>query len=153
VVRSLAPLADRKGLQVLARTENPTIPMVGDRKRALQVLLNLVNNALKFTEQGSVTIDVRVEGEELRVEVTDTGIGIKPKHIDMLFEAFQQVDGSAKRINEGTGLGLYLCRKLLGMIGGTIQVKSVYGKGSCFTYTMPLKLRNAGAFEGDFDRR
>ncbi len=144
-LRSLAPVADRKGLQVIAHTGTTVISMIGDRKRALQVLLNLVNNALKFTEKGSVTIRVCVEEEVLRVDVSDTGIGIKPQHIDMLFEAFQQVDGTAKRINEGTGLGLYLCRKLLTMIGGTIQVESVYGVGSCFTYTMPLNLREASA--------
>jgi signal transduction histidine kinase len=115
--------------------------MVGDEKRALQVLLNLVNNAIKFTEKGQVKISAAVERDLLRVAVADTGIGIRAEHIGMLFEAFRQLDGSAKRIYEGTGLRLYLCRKLLKLMGGDIQVESVYGVGSCFTYTMPLELR------------
>jgi signal transduction histidine kinase len=76
----------------------------------------------------------------LRVEVADTGIGIGAEHLGMLFEAFRQVDGSARRIYEGTGLGLYLCRKLLTLMGGEIHAESEHGKGSRFLYSMPLKL-------------
>jgi PAS domain S-box-containing protein len=140
VLRSLRPMADRKGLELIGDVPAPAIPMTGDRKRALQVLLNLTNNAIKFTGKGSVKIAATVERDMLRVTVSDTGIGIRAEHIGMLFEAFRQVDGSAKRVYEGTGLGLYLCRKLLRMMGGEIKVESVYGSGSCFTYTMPLKL-------------
>jgi len=140
VMRLLEPMANRKGLEVIADVQAPTIPMVGDRKRTLQVLLNLANNAVKFTEKGRVTIGASVERDALRVTVADTGIGIRPEHIGMLFEAFRQVDGSAKRVYEGTGLGLYLCQKLLTLMGGEIKVESVYGAGSCFTYTMPIEL-------------
>ncbi len=140
VLRSLRPMADRKGLELIGDVPAPAIPMTGDRKRALQVLLNLTNNAIKFTEKGSVKIAANVERDMLRVAVSDTGIGIRAEHIGMLFEAFRQVDSSAKRVYEGTGLGLYLCRKLLRMMGGEIKVESVYGAGSCFTYTMPLEL-------------
>ncbi len=140
VLRSLKPMADLKGLEVTAGTHPATIPMTGDRKRTLQVLLNLTSNAVKFTEKGRVKISAAVEGDVLRVAVADTGIGIKAEHTGMLFEAFRQLDGSAKRIYEGTGLGLYLCRKLLGMMGGEISVESVYGAGSCFTFTMPIDL-------------
>ena len=72
--------------------------------------------------------------------MADTGNGIKSENLGMLFEAFRQLDGSAKRVYEGTGLGLYLCRKLLDMMGGHISVQSEYGKGSRFTYSMPLEL-------------
>ncbi len=140
VLRILKPMADRKGLEMIGEAAAPVIPMTGDRKRALQVLLNLTNNALKFTGKGCVRIEASVERDTLRVAVSDTGIGVKAEHIGMLFEAFRQVDGSAKRVYEGTGLGLYLCRKLLRMMGGEIHVESVYGAGSCFTYTMPLEL-------------
>ncbi len=140
VVRSLRPMADRKSLEVTAETSAPAIPMVGDRKRSLQVLLNLANNAIKFTEKGRVDIRAAVEDGRLCVAVTDTGIGIRAEHVGMLFEAFRQLDGSAKRIYEGTGLGLYLCRKLLRLMGGEIHVTSEYGVGSCFSYTMPLEL-------------
>jgi PAS domain S-box-containing protein len=136
----LQPMADRKGLKVIVDLAQPEIPMRGDRKRAFQVLLNLVNNALKFTEQGSVQIAAAGSGGMLRVEVSDTGIGIKPEQLEMLFEAFRQVDGSAKRVYEGTGLGLYLCRKLLTLMGGEIHAESIYRKGSRFLYSMPLEL-------------
>ena len=140
VLRILKPMADRKGLEVIAEVSAEAIPMRGDRKRTLQVLLNLANNAVKFTEKGRVRIQAAILGDRLRVAVADTGIGIKSEHIGMLFEAFRQVDGSARRVYEGTGLGLYLCRKLLGLMGGEIQVESEYGAGSCFTFTMPLEL-------------
>jgi PAS domain S-box-containing protein len=140
VARVLQPMADRKGLRVTVDLAQPAIPMVGDRKRALQILLNLVTNALKFTEHGTVRIRAEGSANVLRVEVADTGIGIKAEHLGMLFEAFRQVDGSAKRVYEGTGLGLYLCRKLLTLMGGEIRVESEYGKGSRFLYSMPLEL-------------
>jgi signal transduction histidine kinase len=140
VVRILQPMAERKGLQVTVELAEPAIPMLGDRKRALQVLLNLVANAVKFTARGGVNIAAPPAGSALRVEVSDTGIGIKPEHLGMLFEAFRQVDGSAKRVYEGTGLGLYLCRKLLTLMGGEILVESEYGKGSRFVYWLPRQL-------------
>jgi signal transduction histidine kinase len=140
VVRSLKPMADRKGLEVTATLTAPAIPMNGDRKRTLQVLLNLVNNAIKFTAKGSVNVTAAVEGRNLVVIVTDTGIGIKKEHIGMLFEAFRQVDGSVRRVYEGTGLGLYLCRRLLDLMGGMIRVESEYGSGSRFTYTQLVDL-------------
>jgi PAS domain S-box-containing protein len=140
VALSLQPMADRKGLRVTVELAQPEIPMRGDQKRAFQVLLNLVNNALKFTERGTVSIAAAFSDGMLRVEVADTGIGIKPEQLGMLFEAFRQVDGSAKRVYEGTGLGLYLCRKLLTMMGGEIHAESEYGKGSRFLYSMPLEL-------------
>jgi PAS domain S-box-containing protein len=140
VMRLLEPMANRKALEVIAEAPAPAIPMKGDRKRTLQVLLNLANNAVKFTENGRVTIRVTVEQDTLRVAVADTGIGVRPEHLGMLFEAFRQLDGSAKRVYEGTGLGLHLCRKLLDLMGGEIRVESVFGKGSCFTFAMPLEL-------------
>jgi signal transduction histidine kinase len=115
--------------------------MEGDRKRCFQVLLNLANNAVKFTEHGEVRIMADVDGRTLRVCVADTGIGIKPEYLPMLFEAFRQVDGSARRVYEGTGLGLYLCRTLLTLMGGEIGVESEFAKGSRFTFTIPLITR------------
>ena len=117
--------------------------MVGDRKRTLQVLLNLVNNAVKFTEHGSVQVLVRVEGKSLSVCVADTGIGIKQEQLGMLFEAFRQLDASRKRVYEGTGLGLHLCRKLITLMHGQIGAKSQRGKGSQFTFTIPLQQPSA----------
>jgi PAS domain S-box-containing protein len=147
-VHTIQPLADRKNLTVAIDQEPAHIPMVGDRKRNFQILLNLVNNAVKFTEKGSVTIRARVAGHDLSVSVRDTGIGIKAEHLGMLFEAFRQVDGSAKKVYEGTGLGLYLCRKLLGLMGGSIQAQSSYGSGSTFSYSLPLELPDNDRSEG-----
>lgn len=137
-VESLKPIADTKGLRInIEIPEN--VEMLADRKRTLQLLLNLVNNAIKFTHTGSVWIRAYINGEILSVSVEDTGIGIKPESLGMLFEAFRQIDSSAKRVYEGTGLGLYLCRKLLALMGGEISVKSEFGKGTCFTFKLPLQ--------------
>jgi len=136
-VQSLAPLAGAKGLQVTTDVPDP-LEMICDRKRTLQLLLNLVNNAIKFTERGFVRITARSDGACLYVVVEDSGIGIKQEHLGMLFEAFRQVDGSAKRVYEGTGLGLYLCRKLLQLMGGEIHVESEFGRGTRFSYQVPL---------------
>ena len=111
VVQILTPMARQKNLNLAADLPGPVIEMVGDRKRCFQVLLNLANNAVKFTDRGEVKITARTEGDKLRVCVADTGIGIKPEQMGMLFEAFRQLDGTAKRMYEGTGLGLHLCRK------------------------------------------
>jgi signal transduction histidine kinase len=114
--------------------------MVGDRKRTLQVLLNLVDNAVKFTLSGEVKVSASVADGQLRATVTDTGIGIRKEQIGFLFEAFRQLDDTSRRVYEGTGLGLHLCRKLLKMMGGEISVVSEFGKGSRFTFTLPLEL-------------
>ena len=138
VEASCHPALLHKGLSF--RSELPggaALELVGDRKRSFQVLLNLVGNAVKFTERGEIRVIASREGDHLRVTVADTGIGIRPEHLGMLFEAFRQVDGSARRVYEGTGLGLYLCRKLLRLMGGDISVESVHGQGSRFTFTLP----------------
>jgi len=140
VVRTMQPLAEKKSLPIVLAVHAQTIPMHSDRKRALQILLNLVSNAVKFTAQGTITITATTSPTKLHVEVADTGIGIKSEHLGMLFEAFRQLDGSAKRIYEGTGLGLYLCRKLLSIMGGEISVESEYGKGSRFMFSLPLAI-------------
>jgi signal transduction histidine kinase len=119
--------------------------MVGDRKRCFQVLLNLANNAVKFTDRGEVKITARTEADQLRVCVADTGIGIKPEQIGMLFEAFRQLDGTAKRMYEGTGLGLHLCRRLLELMHGEIGVESEFGKGSRFTFVLPRQAADTPA--------
>jgi signal transduction histidine kinase len=103
-------------------------------------LLNLTNNAVKFTDRGEVKITAGTEEDKLRVCVADTGIGIKPEQMGMLFEAFRQLDGSAKRVYEGTGLGLHLCRRLLTLMHGEIGVESEFGKGSRFCFTIPRQV-------------
>jgi CheY-like chemotaxis protein/anti-sigma regulatory factor (Ser/Thr protein kinase) len=107
---------------------------MGDPGRLRQVLLNLLGNALKFTESGSVTAHVSASKSELRFEVTDTGIGIPIEKQAQIFEAFSQVDGSITRRFGGTGLGLTICSRLIERMGGSIVVRSTAGEGSTFAF-------------------
>lgn len=138
VVRSLDPMVSQKGLRLITEIPDEIPEIWSDRKKFFQILLNLVNNAVKFTDRGEIKIACKTDNNNLEVSVSDTGIGIKKENMDLLFEAFRQVDGSSRRRYEGTGLGLYLCKKLLDLLGGRIWVESEYGKGSRFTFTLPL---------------
>ncbi|KQT58655.1 histidine kinase [Methylobacterium sp. Leaf456] len=141
----------KSGLTVEARID-PRLPesLKGDADRLRQVLFNLLNNAVKFTPAGSVTLTVRAEGpvrlptgeaaESLRFEVQDTGIGIAEAQQDRLFKRFSQVDGSISRRFGGSGLGLAICRDLVTMMGGRIGVESREGAGSTFWFTLTLPL-------------
>jgi signal transduction histidine kinase len=137
VITTLEPMARAKQLPLRLELDNPGLTLESDRKKVFQILLNLANNAVKFTERGEITLRVTTENGHARFLVRDTGIGIRPEHLGLLFEAFRQVDGSARRVYEGTGLGLYLCRKLAGLLGGDISAKSEFGKGSEFCFTIP----------------
>src|SRR5262249_39737309 len=145
VIQNLTPMAAQKNIRLATDLTDPILQMVGDRKRCFQVLLNLANNAVKFTNHGEVKIIARAEGDQLRVCVADTGIGIKPEQIGLLFEAFRQLDGTAKRLYEGTGLGLHLCRRLLELMRGEIGVESEFGKGSRFTFILPRQAADPSA--------
>ncbi|PTY05753.1 hypothetical protein DB347_15430 [Opitutaceae bacterium EW11] len=138
VEATLAPMVAQKKLAFLVQP-GPGLILHTDRKRVYQVALNLANNAVKFTERGSVQITSSAEGEGVRIDVRDTGIGIRADQMPMLFEAFRQLDGSARRVYEGTGLGLHLCRKLLDLLGGRVEVQSTFGQGSCFTVFLPRR--------------
>jgi CheY-like chemotaxis protein len=134
-----------KGLEIMAVVA-PEVPDVlrGDPMRLRQVLLNLVGNAVKFTEQGAVVVRVRVAQDRgaavlLRCSVIDTGIGITPEARASLFDAFTQADSSTARRYGGTGLGLAICKHLVELMGGRIGVRSVVGRGSVFTFTVPLQ--------------
>lgn len=111
----------------------------GDPTRLRQIILNLSSNAVKFTERGSVTIQVQQNGnDQLRFAVIDTGIGLTESQCRLLFQPFQQADKSTTRRFGGTGLGLAICKELVELMGGTIGLDSVPGRGSCFWLTLPL---------------
>src|SRR5579859_3988767 len=113
---------------------------MGDDKRLEQVVVNLLSNAFKFTKEGGVTLHVRANPTEATwtIDVTDTGVGIPPHALDLIFEEFRQLDGSYSRAYKGSGLGLAITRNLARMMGGKVTVKSTLGAGSTFTFTLPL---------------
>ena len=140
-LRPLAVRADQKALELLVDID-PAVPvaLVGDPLRLRQILVNLVGNAIKFTERGHVLVSVRLETDHdepgmLRFSVADTGIGIAPEHQDAIFEAFSQADGSTTRKFGGTGLGLAISSTLVSMMHGRIWVESTPSQGSTFTFT------------------
>jgi signal transduction histidine kinase len=140
VVNQLKPMASNKGLQLTLEMDD-SLPMVlADSQRIHQVVINMVSNALKFTEKGGVTIQCALldRYDMLRISVHDTGIGISPAVLDYIFEAFRQADGSTTRQFGGTGLGLTIARKLIELQGGEVSVESVVGKGSTFSFTLPV---------------
>jgi len=152
VVESLRPLAEQKGLCLSAQISPEVDMLVSDERRFRQVFINLVNNAIKFTEKGEVRIVCRTRDSRIEVEVTDTGIGIREEEMDKLFKPFQQLDIGTSRRYEGTGLGLSVCKRILDVLGGTIQVKSQFGKGTTFAFTLPLNLEEANDKKEDPDR-
>lgn len=126
---------------------DPTLPnkLLGDNDRIKQIILNITNNAIKFTRQGQVLLKVsfsKTSNEDimLHVWVKDTGIGIKKADLPRLFQSFQQLDSKRNRNIEGTGLGLAICKQLLTLMGGDIRVESEYEKGSCFSIDLPQKV-------------
>jgi signal transduction histidine kinase len=117
--------------------------MLSDRQKVKQVVVHLLNNALKFTRQGSVTIRAAYADtpERVTIAITDTGMGIKPGDRERIFEDFQQVDSSVARPHGGTGLGLSICRRLAAMLGGRLELESEVGRGSTFTLVVASYLR------------
>lgn len=144
VKRLMEKTAESKGL-TFSVTIEPAVRLAvrGDPVRLRQVLTNLVSNAIKFTERGSVSIRVSRRGEtrthnEVTFQVQDTGIGIAPEAADKLFQAFSQADTSTTRIHGGTGLGLVICKRIVDLMGGKIGVKSELGRGSSFWFSVPF---------------
>ena len=147
----LAVRALQKGLELRCEVR-PEVPpcVVGDPLRLGQVLLNLIGNAIKFTEKGLVVVEVSVTsvgeaGVVLEFAVRDTGIGIAADKQQTIFEAFSQADGSMSRRFGGTGLGLTICSRLVRLMGGGIRVQSRLGEGSCFRFSVPLPVAELAA--------
>ncbi len=127
-----------KPVHIVANTD-PDMPLVyGDKMRLKQVMLNLVSNAVKFTQQGVITINTKAGDRELYVAVTDTGMGMPQEKIDSAFEQFRQLDSGTARQQGGSGLGLTISKRFVEMHGGRIWVSSTEGVGSTFHFTIPL---------------
>ena len=130
-------LAQNKKLALKTEVAKPLPVGVGDEQRLTQVLLNLVGNAIKFTDTGEVRVTARAFDGHFNVSVSDTGPGIPAEHQSRIFEQFQQVDNSNTRAKGGTGLGLAIARQIVEMHGGRIWVESTLGKGSTFHMELP----------------
>ncbi len=147
--------ASAKNVELLYEIDQEVpLGMRGDMGRLQQVLLNLVSNALKFTEEGAVVVSVkRMSGEVVEIRVKDTGIGFPGEIAEKLFKPFQQEDASTTRKYGGTGLGLAICRELIETMGGSIQAQSEPGKGSEFIIELPHRLAKLEVvdFDGDLD--
>jgi signal transduction histidine kinase len=141
VLSALEPLAVEKGLKLEAVVADDLPGGLGDEARLRQVLLNLVGNALKFTETGSVQVSAKVEGGELQVAVKDSGPGISEAHRARIFEEFQQAEGGTVSQKGGTGLGLSIARRIVELHGGRIGVESTVGEGSTFAFRVPVRVR------------
>jgi hypothetical protein len=144
VAETVRPLAERKEVALEADAAPDPGWVLADRVRLRQVLLNLVANAVKFTERGRVRIEARCEGAagetgEAVFRVSDTGIGITPEQIERLFQPFVQADASTTRRYGGTGLGLAIAERFCRLMGGSISVESVPGTGSVFTVALPVR--------------
>ena len=137
-LRVVQPLAHKKNLQLITSIAAGVGTLNNDRRRVEQVLINLVNNAIKFTERGEVSIECRVRDRWLVTRVHDNGIGIKPEDLNKLFKPFQQLDTGLARGHDGTGLGLSICKHLVTAMGGEISVESQWGVGSMFQFSLPL---------------
>jgi signal transduction histidine kinase/HPt (histidine-containing phosphotransfer) domain-containing protein len=154
-LKSLAVRARLRNL-ILASDLDRDVPreLVGDPQRLRQILVNLVGNALKFTERGEIRVGARLDASDDRqvvvcMYVSDTGIGIPPEKREILFEAFEQVDNNLSRRYSGTGLGLAICRRLVGLMGGRIWCESEEGRGSTFYFTARLDRPAPGQVPAD----
>jgi PAS domain S-box-containing protein len=144
VTQQIEPMVRKKQLDfsISVAPDCPTI--YSDRTKIKQILLNLLSNAVKFTNKGHVSIEAQCAPGGVRIDVIDTGIGIRPADLQGIWEDFRQVDQSRTREFGGTGLGLSITRKLLERLGGSVTVQSTHGEGSTFSVFLPLRTTNAG---------
>ncbi len=139
-VSSLRPFAEKKGLRLRHNIEENLPKLNSDKRRLEQVLINLINNAIKFTDDGEIMVNCYLKEAFLNIDVIDTGVGIGAKDIETIFETFRQIDTGLDRVKEGSGLGLAISKKLVELLGGTIKLSSEPGVGSTFSVVLPITL-------------
>jgi signal transduction histidine kinase len=140
VLTGLRPLATQKGLDLVSAVPDDIPLACGDAGRITQCLMNLVGNALKFTQQGRIEVAVDLRGDALHYRVADTGTGIAEDRLESVFAEFRQADATIANQFGGTGLGLSITKTFVEMHGGRIGVESELGKGSTFWFTIPLRV-------------
>jgi signal transduction histidine kinase/CheY-like chemotaxis protein len=139
---TVEPMIKRDRVRLVKEVSENLPEVLSDQDKLNQIIINLMSNALKFTEEGEVKLSAALEGSLLKITVSDTGIGIPSQALKYIFDEFRQVDGSSTRKHGGTGLGLSITKKLVHLLGGTIDVSSVEGEGSNFTITIPMGQKN-----------
>jgi len=139
LLADVEPHSRKAQLQMVAELPPGPLPLLADRLKVKQILLNLLTNAIKFTPQGSVTISLEAaeDPREVRISVADTGIGVAVEDQEKIFEDFRQVDNSVTREYGGAGLGLSICRRLANLLDGRIELSSEVGRGSTFSLVIP----------------
>lgn len=137
-VSSLRPFAEKKGLRLRHNIETDLPKLNSDKRRLEQILINLINNAIKFTNEGEINVNCYRKDDMLHIDVIDTGIGISEQDQVTIFETFRQIDTGLDRVKEGSGLGLAISKKLVELLHGTISVQSEPGEGSTFTISLPM---------------
>jgi signal transduction histidine kinase len=143
------PLIKKKSLTFRWLAPEEPLYMLTDRTKVKQIMLNLLSNAVKFTHTGSITLTAQREGDLVRLDVTDTGIGIRKEDLAGIWDDFRQVDQSRTREFGGTGLGLSITRKLSGALGGRVTLTSDYGHGSTFSVFLPVRSEPHPEWEAD----
>jgi signal transduction histidine kinase len=138
----LEPIIAKAQLPVYANWNVALSPIVSDRRKVKQIILNLMTNALKFGGAGAVRVELSQAQGQAKVSVADDGIGIAPADHEKIFEDFRQLDSTLRRAHGGAGLGLAICKRFAGMLGGGITVESELGKGATFTLLLPLELND-----------
>ena len=145
IVAAATPLAQEKNLEMFLNLAEDVSIINADRTRIRQVLTNIVGNAIKFTEKGHVSLGMEMQDTDVLISVQDTGIGIKPENIAIVFEQFRQVDGALNRKVGGTGLGMPISKNLVELHGGRIWIESTVGVGTTFWFTIPVHPQYASA--------
>jgi signal transduction histidine kinase len=144
ISQQIEPLLKKKPIDFVTELPPDATLMHTDRTKVKQILLNLLSNAVKFTHAGRITIRATPLDGTIRIDIIDTGIGIREQDLHAIWEDFRQVDQSRTREFGGTGLGLSITRKLVDALGGQIEVESVYGEGSTFSVTLPMRTEPPG---------
>jgi signal transduction histidine kinase len=142
----MEPLAAEKGLAFRVQAPMDPVQLQTDPRKVRQILLNLLGNAIKFTDQGEVSFTADMEDDQIILEVRDTGIGIEPDYLSTVFEPFWQVQQTSTRTAAGTGLGLSITQRLVDLLGGSITMDSTPGTGTVFAVRLPL---DSSAFASD----
>jgi signal transduction histidine kinase len=138
-MKTVEPLVKAPAVRLVKDFDGGLPQVYADEEKLRQIVLNLLGNAVKFTEHGTVSVRAKANGDSFSVAVADTGIGIPADKLEHVFEEFTQADASSTRVYGGTGLGLTIARRLARLMGGDIAVESAPGAGSTFTLTLPVR--------------